>query len=628
MRGWTRSAYGSWVLAAVLSYVVLVTAARPLSATLTYGAMQISGNLETQNLARNSSPDKFQFIQNRNTFRLRFEWDWVEKQRFAGKIDVPWIEHSKLFLLYRGVYDGFYDIAPRDRQIGQTRFDDLVGGRITDVPSDQRSGTKFENRLREAYVDLKAAHAPLSMRLGRQQVVWGETDQFRLMDVWNPLDVTWHFQQESWDNIRIPLWLAKGLWDIGDVGPFSNTYFETVYNPFDFQPGVKIGFLPLPWSAPFPDPLRSGQVQVAAPLASLPLVTPVFNLQGGRHGDFHRNPQDASEVGTRLHTVTPQGVECTINYLYGRGRGIGAASPSGIQIQDVRFRASGANPIVADPALGQFAGQPVAPLDITARVVYPYVHIFGFTGNYFEGEFLDTVMRFETAYAMGEPFQTVAEEDRVIVRDASGMPVHNLNGSIARAPLGFTKRDVWSGMIAFDRPTWIRWLNSKATWFLTAQFFWNYTYGNVDLLRGTGANAGEPPYINKPANVYPGIAADGLGTWTSGPFAGRVERLQDSTFVGNSDNIRRWEHLITMAATSPYRGNTLVPLIATAFDPVNMNQQVIWNLDYYYSNDMILTLQQKYYTAFGRSVPSNDPWFAGGRFTRRDETGVKITYQF
>src|SRR5260370_2219551 len=145
------------------------------------------------------------------------------------------------------------------------------------------------------------------------------------MSVWTQRVVTWHIQQESWETFRVPLWLAKGLWDIDEIGPFSNTFFETVSTPFDFQPGIKIGSLPQPWSAPFPDPLRPGQVQVVAPLASLPLVTPIFNLQGTsfRRGDFQRNPQDASEVGARLHTGTPQGVPAAINYIYGRAPGIG-----------------------------------------------------------------------------------------------------------------------------------------------------------------------------------------------------------------------------------------------------------------------------------------------------------------
>ena len=126
------------------------------------------------------------------------------------------------------MYDGFYDIAPTDRQIGQTL--DAVDGPmsaagITDAarPRQRGDGLKFENTLREAYIDAKLKDAPVSFRIGRQQVIWGESDQFRLMDIWNPLDVTWHFQQESWDNIRIPLWLAKGLWDIGELGPLSNT---------------------------------------------------------------------------------------------------------------------------------------------------------------------------------------------------------------------------------------------------------------------------------------------------------------------------------------------------------------------------------------------------------------------
>src|SRR5438045_7581838 len=98
------------------------------------------------------------------------------------------------------------------------------------------------------------------------------------MDIWNPLDVPWHFQQESWDNIRVPLWLAKGLWDIGDLWKLSNVFSEVVYNPFDFQPGIKAAFLPRPWALPFPDPLRPGQVQLN-PDTGL-LIDPRFHLTG------------------------------------------------------------------------------------------------------------------------------------------------------------------------------------------------------------------------------------------------------------------------------------------------------------------------------------------------------------
>ncbi len=604
----------------------------PALGLIKYGPLQISGNLETQDIVRDPSVDQFQFIQNRNTFRLRVDWDWLQNSKFIDKFDVPFIERSKLFVLYRGVYDGFYGIGPNDRQRGQTRFDDLVGGRITDLSN--TSGAAYENRLREAYVDFNLKGAPLSFRLGRQQVIWGESDQFRIMDIWNPLDITWHFQQESWDNIRIPLWLGKGLWDIGQLGPLSNTFLEVVYNPFDFQPGIKAGFLPQPWALPFPNPLRQGQLSNPGgtdPTPGHALVSPVFDLQGTslRRGDFQRNPADASEIGTRFHGVTPQGLEFSLDYLYGRGRGVGAASPFALRIEKVDLptfpNGTCTGGMATKGAIGCYqrdinnpaTQSAVFPIDVTAEVIHPYMHIFGLTGNYFEGDFTQAVLRFESAYAMGEPFQTT-EADTLVPVTVQG---HNLHSGFS--PLGFTKRDVWTGMLGFDRPTWIRWLNSKATWFLSGQFFWNYTTGrHIDNLVGS-AGAGEAPYYGP------------IGQWVSGPFKGQVEREQNgdtktssSPGVGNGDGIRRWEHLITMAATSFYRGGTVVPFIADAWDPVNDNNETLWNVDYYYTNDFIITLGQKFFYTYGSNFVSDDPWYAGGRFARRDETWMKLTYQF
>jgi hypothetical protein len=632
---------------ALLAVCLAVAVSPPALATLKYGPVQFSGNFETQNLVRHPTYNKLQFIQNRNTVRLRVDWDWLEKGKLIERIDIPFIERSKLFLLYRGVYDGFYDIAPTDLQIGQTRFDDLVGGPINGndmgkvdatgnlLPGGYsrfndrlRSGTKFENTLREAYVDLKLAKLPVSFRIGRQQVIWGESDQFRLMDIWNPIDISWHLQQESWDNIRIPLWMAKGLWDISELGPFSNTFVEVVYNPFDFQPNQKLEFLPRPWGAFIPNPLRAGQVQRLDTGGRPTYLTPVFDLQGTtfRKGDFKRNPEDASEVGARFHAVTPQGIEFTANYLYARGRAVGAASPLGVKItkigdqrgQPIRCGVGNLGPCDKFLLPGEAQPVDVFRIPVTAEIKYPYNHIFGLTGNYFEGDFTASVLRLETAYVMGEPFQTTEFAKRALPQPAN----------YADAPIGFDKRDVWAGMVGFDRPTWIRFLNPKATWFLTAQFFWNYTTGNVDFLRGN-SGAGETPYITPPPGQA-GHISQGVGRWVSGPNAGLVERLQNGNPTANpsGDEVRRWEHLITIAGTSFYRGGTLVPFAAVAIDPVNANLEALYNIDYFYTNNFIITLQQKYFTDFGSDVPSNDPWGAGGRNHRRDETGVKLTYQF
>jgi len=641
-------------LAVALALFMNAALGPPARAVMRYGPLQISGNVDSLNFVRNSNPNSYQDIMNRNAVRLRVDWDWLQNGLLMDRFSVPFIERSKVFLLYRGVYDGFYDIAPTDLQRGQERSDDLIGGPIAGNTPGQcvggpcpqgptngvfkpllpgsysrwsdadRNGRKYENRLREAYIDLKIQDEPLSFRLGRQQIIWGESDQFRVMDCFNPLDFTWHAQIESWDEIRIPMWVGKGLWDIGTLGPLSNTFLEVVYNPFDFQDGLKLDFNPRPWSVPYPYPLRGGQVQNAGAF----FVSPRFNLQGTSlsKGDFQRNPQDASEIGTRFHGVTPQGFEFSLDYLYGRARGLGGASTNAFKIEKVNlpYSLTQLKPGVAigyyqDPSMP--AAKPIYPIDVTGEIIHPYMHIFGMTGNYFEGDYTQSVLRFETAYVLGEPFQTVDPASLVNVTAAgqrlSAYPCSDPRGNCS--PIGFTKRDIWSGMAGFDRPTWIRFLNSKATWFLTGQFFWTYTTGNVNQLVGS-ASTGDAPYYGP------------TGQWKSGPYAGLVERTQYAQCpglgCGNGDQIRRWEHLVTTAATSFYRSGTVVPFIANAWDPVNDSDEILWSVQYFYSNNFIITLQQNFFTTYGSKAPSNDSEYTAGRFDRRDETGVRLTYQF
>jgi len=582
----------------------------------------LSGNIESQTLVRHPQIDDLQLVQNRNTLRLRADWDWLDNGRLLDRVDLPFLKDWKTVLLYRGVYDSFYDIQPGDRQHGQERSDDLVGGRVSDFSNSRREDLKFENDLREAYMDLRFARIPLFLRLGRQQVVWGESDYFRLMDIWNPIDVRWHLQQEqSWDEIRVPLWLMKAVWEFGDVGPLQDLYTELVYNPGDYRPGMVTDFLPRPWGLPFPDPLRSGQVQFD-PTTRFAL-TPRFDMQGTsvQRGDFHRGPKDASEVGLRLHATTPGGVEVTGNYIYARGRAVGASSPFAVRISSVdlpRVPGLGAIPTGTyqtdgtDPS----SAVPVYPIDIVAEVVHPYVHIFGLTAKYFEERVTQASIRVETTYVKGAPFQTI-EPNKLVAVTLQGRPVPSgFVFDLGSAPLGYTERDQWSGMLGFDRATWIPAINKESAWFLSGQFFWTYTLGSdIDLLRGN-AGTSEAPYFGD------------IGYWVDGPFQGQVERQQNARVPGNGDDIRRWEHLLSIAATSFYSNGRLLPLLAVIADPVNANMQFLWSFDYFVTNSMIVTLQQRYFTDFGADHPSNDPWFAGGRNHRRDETGLKLTYQF
>lgn len=67
-------------------------------------------------------------------------------------------------------------------------------------PVQQRNTLRQErHRLRERPPrDLhgrKAVSLPVSFRIGRQQMNWGEADQFRALDSVNPIDLTWHLNR-------------------------------------------------------------------------------------------------------------------------------------------------------------------------------------------------------------------------------------------------------------------------------------------------------------------------------------------------------------------------------------------------------------------------------------------------
>ena len=183
--------------------------------------------------------------------------------KFYGKYDIPFIDRSKLFILWRGVYDSIYDTTPgfiekdghprarrtsgerrlRLRDPEPTRHRPRGSSPSAGSPARSATRLKFENTLREAYVDLKFRGIPLSVRAGKQQIVWGETDNFRMLDRANTLDLTWHFQQEipppafGWDEIRRPFWMLKFLYDLGDVVEALAELPRVVLEPGRLVPG-------------------------------------------------------------------------------------------------------------------------------------------------------------------------------------------------------------------------------------------------------------------------------------------------------------------------------------------------------------------------------------------------------
>ncbi len=81
--------------------------------------------------------------------------------------------------------------------------------------------------FREFYFD--AAYDETFVRFGRQQIVWGKTDFFRLQDVVNPIDLSIHNILPDLDERRIPQLSLDVVQTFGEVGPLEDVSLEGVW---------------------------------------------------------------------------------------------------------------------------------------------------------------------------------------------------------------------------------------------------------------------------------------------------------------------------------------------------------------------------------------------------------------
>ena len=72
--------------------------------------------------------------------------------------------------------------------------------------------------------------------MGRQQVVWGKTDAFRLQDLVNPIDYSSHNVYPSLEERRIPSLSIDLIHSFGTVGPLQDFSLELVWVVDRFKP--------------------------------------------------------------------------------------------------------------------------------------------------------------------------------------------------------------------------------------------------------------------------------------------------------------------------------------------------------------------------------------------------------
>jgi uncharacterized protein DUF1302 len=386
--------------------------------------LELEGFVQAENILRTAMFQDMKFIMQRNTAQVEARYHFLQEGQAFDRFHTGFLEDAKLTVIGRGVYDSIYDIG------------EAFSKKFSEQEKEKR---KFEYKLREIYTDLSIP--PLSLRIGRQQVVWGETDNFRALDVINPLDTRWHWSRESWEDIRIPLWMVRAIYDIGKAGPLEESFVEAVWVPWDFQRNKTTTDPRRPWAF-FGQGLRARANSVVSNNQLFSLQTTVLDRKPDR-------ALESSQGGMRFKGIW-RGIDFSLNYYFA------LSADTGVKVR-------------RDLAAAQAATCPPGTVCSVINLVNPRSHIVGFAANYSEEHYTQSVFRVESAVTTGVP-----------IRLKSGIPQrfdkdNNSYDAVRRSVI----------MLAFDRPTWIRPLNRLRTFFLTGQFFWRHYLDYNRFFRGS-----------------------------------------------------------------------------------------------------------------------------------------------
>lgn len=197
------------VVAWTIGIVLLAASGARASFISSDERIETSAKVEIQNTFHHRSASKIDWVQFRNEFRLDFRYYFLGE--FAGPTGAKTgfkiypLNRARFSLLWRARYDAVFDIRDHYRDLGYDRDDfRFPEGKVP----------------RELFIDLEFQNPIdwLSFRIGRQQIVWGEADLFRSLDVINPLRLDQNgLIGEDFDEYREPLWIAKGLISAGDL---------------------------------------------------------------------------------------------------------------------------------------------------------------------------------------------------------------------------------------------------------------------------------------------------------------------------------------------------------------------------------------------------------------------------
>ncbi len=321
---------------------------------------------------------------------------------------------------------------------------------------------EFNDRLdfiREAYVTKTIGMdggASTFLKIGKQQVVWGRTDLFRVLDVINPVDYSRNNIYDELQDIRIPMWIAQAEYRMGGSETMQDRNLSVVWNFDRFRPN-NLGQAGTPNSI-----LDAGNFFRAmancwdngctvANFASGGIATNFGpGVIGIRNVDLPNWSLDNTQLGLKFEGVTQDGLSFSLNALTYRS-----------QLPSLRGGKGATN---------AFTGvyNSTNPALIAFDMVYPRVNLVGGSMD-FQIESLGAAMRLEGAYTSGEEFANTLR------------------------PELYSKNNVWRSVIGFDRPTFVPFISTERTVLFSGQLFYQHIFDHQVEARPLGF-AGMPDW--------------------------------------------------------------------------------------------------------------------------------------
>lgn len=264
-----------------------------------------------------------------------------------------------------------------------------------DYSSNDLRFPEFNERLdfiRELYVDFDNELPNgdiLSWRLGKQQVIWGRTDLFRVLDVINPVDFSRNNIYDELEDIRIPMWIAKADWRMGAGEVFDDLNLSFVWNFDKFRPH-NLGQCGQPNSILDAGCFFRGMNNLWENGGT------VANFAGGNIAtDFGPGQIGIRKAHMPSWSLSNSQFGIKLEGVYG---------DFGFSLNALTYRSQLPSLRGGIPAQNAFTGETaVWPSLIAFDIHFPRVNLIGGSMDYYS-QAIDTVFRFEVAHTEGEEF--------------------------------------------------------------------------------------------------------------------------------------------------------------------------------------------------------------------------------